>query len=123
MTPEAQRIAIAEACGLKDIKHTKHEKLDIKNRSIIFWSGLTGIPLGFTDYENRVKIPDYFNDLNAMHEAEKVLNGDQHIDYMEWLSMYSDDYGRKMWHYVHSSAYERAEAFLRTIGKWEEASK
>jgi hypothetical protein len=123
MTPEAQRIVIAEACGWKDIKQTCHEEVDIENRSIIHWSGLTGIPPEFIHYQNRIRIPDYLSDLNAMHEAEKTLMHDQYIHYMEYLSMCSDGYGHKLWDYVHCSASQRAEAFLRTIGKWKEANK
>lgn len=120
MTPEAQRIAIAEACGLKDIKHTKHEKLDLENRSIVYWSGLTGIPPGFTHYENRIKIPDYLNDLNGMHEAENGLTEDLAEKFCAWLLKLN---GYKHDRVVSCTAIQRAEAFLRTLGKWEEASK
>lgn len=65
---------------------------------------------------------DYCNDLNAMHEAEKTLKGYQQIHTYVWhLS------NRKDWETdfklmeVHISARDRAEAFLRTLGKWEEA--
>jgi len=65
-------------------------------------------------------VPQYVYDLNAMHQAEKSLTHDQHIDYMEHLGMCSDDYGHKVWAYVQATAAQRAEAFLRTIGKWED---
>jgi hypothetical protein len=70
----------------------------------------------------RVGLPDYLSDLNAMHEAEKVLMYKQQIDFMEWLGMCCDDYGHKAWKYVHATAAQRAEAFLRTLGKWEESA-
>ena len=64
------------------------------------------------------------NDLNAMHEAEKVLKGYEQIHTYIWhLS------NRKDWETdfklmeVHISARDRAEAFLRTLGKWEEVQK
>ena len=44
--------------------------------------------------------PDYCGDLNEMHEAEKVIA-----------------------EMVHATARQRAEAFLRTIGKWKEEAK
>lgn len=53
------------------------------------------------------RIPDYVNDLNAMHKAEDLLNVPQ-------LEAYTDMIG------VRSTARERAEALLRTIGKWKE---
>jgi hypothetical protein len=117
MKPEKQRIAIAEACGWKDIKDTNHESVDISSRSISYWSGLTGVPPEFIHYEwNRVIIPDYLNDLNAMHEAEKVLILDcEWATYLDRLSVIVAEGSL-----VHATAAQRAEAFLRTVGKWED---
>jgi hypothetical protein len=124
MTPEAQQIAIAKACGWKDVKYTKHKEVDIENRSIIRWSGVTGIPPEFTHYKNRIRIPDYLNDLNAMHEAEKVLTDEQMINYLDALldvlglsGWYMDI--DSVWQMTHATAAQRAEALLRTINKWE----
>lgn len=117
MSPEAQRIAIAEACGWRDIKHTDHEDVDIESRSIIYWSGLTGVPPEFIHYENRISIPDYLNSLNAMHEAENVIiRADLLFEYGMHIST-DHDYE----HLLRATASQRAEAFLRTIDKWEGA--
>jgi hypothetical protein len=117
MNTDKQRIAIAEACGWKDIKDTNHEDVDIESRSIIYWSGLTGVPPEFIHYENRIKIPDYLNDLNTMHEAEKSLDDvTQRGDYWDYLSSLTHE-GFEM---CHATAAQRAEAFLRTVGKWED---
>ena len=70
MNNEKQRIAIAEACGWKNVKLTNHEEVDIDSRSTIYWSGFTGLPPEFRHHLNRVRVPDYLNDLNAMHDAE-----------------------------------------------------
>lgn len=130
MTEEEQQIAIAEACGWKDVKYTKHEEVDIDNRSIIHWSGLTGIPPEFTHYKNRIRIPDYLNDLNAMHEAEKVLGDERMFNYLDALldvlRLNLDPGGwyidiDSVWKMTHATAAQRAEAFLRTIGKWEDS--
>jgi len=87
---EEQRIAIAEACGWKT---------------------------GYRDPEAWHPLPDYLNDLNAMHDAEKVLNEKQEDIMNSTLWDIMD--GRKyLWH---ATASQRAEAFLRTIGKWKEA--
>lgn len=59
------------------------------------------------------KAPNYPSDLNACHEMEKVLTYEQICDYGDWLP--KDDWGL-----IHATAAQRAEAFLRTIGKWEE---
>ena len=61
-----------------------------------------------------IRCPDYLNDLNAMHEAEKVLTDKQAILYDSILDLISG------WTF-HRTAAQRAEAFLRTIGKWEDS--
>ena len=107
MTPEQQRVAIAEACGLTNVapmivKNVKHEGDDI---TVGIWS-------------DDGWVPQYLNDLNAMHEAEKVLKGGMRSTYDAELTLIcSRDYNF-IWE---STASQRAEAFLRTIGKWEEA--
>jgi hypothetical protein len=64
---------------------------------------------------------NYTHDLNAMHEAEKVLapkNWDRFSK--KWWNYYNhllDDDVQKT---IHATARQRAEAFLRTLGKWEE---
>lgn len=67
--------------------------------------------------------PDYCNDLNAMHEAEKLFQFDGKERYWNHLyhhcdgtvfSRVEDDY--KM---LHATAAQRAEAFLKTIELWE----
>ena len=59
--------------------------------------------------------PDYLNDLNAMHEAEKVLTWKNQGDYAVALGRSYDG----SFPHVTATAAQRAEAFLRTIGKWE----
>jgi hypothetical protein len=101
MKPEKQRIAIAEVCGWTDVKGTKgvHPKARFKG-------------CGYAD--DWIALPDYCNDLNAMHEAENLgfRSAQQCRDYAEYLD---DGNGGHF-----ATATERAEAFLRTIGKWEE---
>lgn len=66
--------------------------------------------------------PDYLNDLNAMHEAEKVLY-DKNSCHRFWKyadvlkCLYPANLGIDT--FIHATASQRAEAFLRTIGKWE----
>jgi len=100
VSPEAQRIAIAEVCGWKHIAF---------NRG---W-----VKAG--DGENQCVIPDYLNDLNAMHEAEKALGQPLCYQYAERL-MKLHYTGRTPFVSVHATAAQRAEAFLRTLGKWED---
>jgi|APGre2960657404_1045060.scaffolds.fasta_scaffold60856_2 hypothetical protein len=74
--------------------------------------------LGIT---RKTGIPDFSGDLNEIHEAEKTLKGYEQIHTYVWHLN-----NRKDWETdfklmeVHISARDRAEAFLRTLGKWEE---
>lgn len=115
MNNEKQRIAIAEACGLPK-PYSK-------------WSGADGGTLCHSvtveDGLKRAKhIPDYLNDLNAMHEAEKVLTVGQRIEYVREIGFIftgRNDRAIPDWWLIHLATAElRAEAFLRAIGKWED---
>lgn len=141
MSPEKQRIAIAEACGWR-IQNP--EELRVIYRS---WIPPGKQPLHGAFYTSRP--PDYLTDLNAMHEAEKVLTPEHASQFAAcveavvenhvWLqSGKSDEVFKRqvcmnsgdprgrpdydiLFTYVHATAAQRAEAFLRTIGKWEDA--
>ena len=63
--------------------------------------------------ENR-KVPDYLNDLNAMHEAEKLLEGDDRLEYIDYLTpMSSNDFERRTGCFA--TAAQRAKAFVLTM--------
>jgi hypothetical protein len=70
--------------------------------------------LGIT---RKTGIPDFSGDLNEMHEAEKVLNSDDIFE-TYYLALYETTQSTR-WP-VCATAKQRAEAFLRTLGKWEE---
>jgi len=97
MSEEQINIAIAEACGWRKV---------YLNQNSMPW----GFNIGF-NYSQ--PIPNYCNDLNAMHEAEKVLTADQWYEYDQLMPLRDP---QKM----HATARQRAEVFLRTLGKWEE---
>ena len=66
---------------------------------------------------------NYCNDLNAMHEAEKVLNKEQVREYqtcMYDMACEIDNICGRWMPYSATARY-RAEAFLKMLGKWEEA--
>ena len=96
MTPEQQRIAIAEACGWKPA------------------------PRGRWKLDKRVErfIPDYLNDLNAMHEAEKMFRAAIYCRYISELCDLAIKDNNCMYM---ATAAQRAEAFLRATGKWVES--
>ena len=66
--------------------------------------------------------PDYINDLNAMHKAEKILTNDQHLQYHLTLTKVCTGYALPEFSgsAIRASAEQRAKAFLRTLGKWED---
>jgi hypothetical protein len=107
MDQEKQRIAIAKVCGFNNIRY---DWIDA-NSSTKDWL-----------HDNGRGIPDYLNDLNAMHEAENLLLDNQ--NWAEWMgycvkllgvidSMHLDQC-------VRATAAQRAEALLRTLNLWEE---
>ena len=69
--------------------------------------------------DDPVGLPNYTTDLNAMHEAEKTLTYEQGGEMTLWIERMScAGYGPQLF----ATARQRAEAFLRTIGKWEDKS-
>jgi len=112
MTNEQINIAIAEARGIVgpfENRWIKELEMD---------GGLTGYETyGLTGFikNELVFVADSCNDLNAMHEAEKSLAHDIRNRYIDLLGeTYSDS-----WEFATATARQRAEAFLKTIGKWE----
>ena len=113
---EQQRIAIAEACGLRAVYAGKLNVMVLHERYIR------------ADVQQRVEsvneshfhlIPDYLNDLNAMHDAEKVLTDEQYRKYGKALVLAGIgqnrtdlEAGRAT---LSATASQRAEAFLRTL--------
>jgi len=107
MSPEQQRIKIAETCGYREI----HKCL----RSLV----------GFhDDYENGefpTCIPEYLECLNAMSDAEQTLNTAdlQNKYYAEiaeitWGDEETED-RQVVFNQLCASASQRAEAFLKTL--------
>jgi len=101
MTPEQQRIAIAEACGWRG---RDHHPLGILSD--------TGVYKVYSKkgYADTTLIPDFLNDLNAMHEAEKTLTASQWAAYVVVLETVCHKAVK-----VRATAAQRAEAFLKTL--------
>ena len=74
----------------------------------------------------RDDLPDYLNDLNAMHEAEKkLLTVNQQNRYQTEIAeiCWSDEErgnNQVVFNQLTASATQRAEAFLRTLNLWTE---
>jgi hypothetical protein len=112
MTPEEQRTAIAEACGWKCNGHADQLAATVGWE---FAYQFVIAPDGKLVTHN--SIPDYLNDLNAMHEAENTVIKPQRLWYPYCLRLE----GRSFQESIGATAAQRAEAFLRTIGEWREA--
>jgi hypothetical protein len=63
---------------------------------------------------------NYCTDLNAMHEAEKMPMGSLQSAYIYELWSVTGSKNLGAFENINASARQRAEAFLRTLGKWEE---
>lgn len=102
MTDEQINKAIAKACGI-----TQPDQYGTLYRTKNNWE---------------YNCPDYCSNLNAMHEAEKVLTIPQEKDYFLNLEEIVGDliWFRSAPKSHRATARQRAEALLRTLGKWEE---
>lgn len=115
MTPESQRIAIAEACGWEKI----YKGPEPDNRMLT--------PDG--RYSSVGQLPDYLSDLNAMAEAQGRFIGNAR-DAMYYALVLLRVCGLPVtsehdelnvdycWHACNATAAQRAEAFLRTLNLW-----
>ena len=120
MNKEQQRIKIAEACGFTVVSDGITHCLTPCNFD------------GMYAPEGKLlkKTPDYLNDLNAMHEAEKVLTKEQLYNYGNKLDRITSPKTSMGMCYIESpeagmypdlfcaTAAQRAEAFLKTLNLW-----
>jgi len=116
VSPEAQQIAIAEACGWEYLPG--EEPTYGGNYKVALWFRKNPIARVRTRWQekSRIGLPDYLSDLNAMHEAEKVLGGFNDPRWGTYCS-YLDDLPSR----IAATAAQRAEAFLRTLNLWDDS--
>lgn len=112
-TEQEQRIAIGKLCG---------------------WTFITqgDRPYGLSPNDKTAMresiLPDYLNDLNAMHEAENILTDDEDGPLGNTISRYrfflnqilDVKTGKDGWRVINASAAQKAEAFLRALNLWKE---
>ena len=106
MNPIEQRIAIAEACGWSNIHKAEN------GTSLMGW--WHGPP------RTSLVIPDYLNDLNAMHEA--IMAQPQDVRARINFNL-AESFRPKKWildQTVNATAAQRAEAFLKTLNLWKD---
>ena len=124
MTDSEINRRIAELCGWT---HLNCKPYDLDCLELKACYGFMRAPDGRTGQP-----PDYCNDLNAMHEAEKVLSSKQQEIYAAILAdcvchdedvvintvddLLPEDYFRC----AHATAAQRSQAFLMTVGLWKD---
>lgn len=131
MSPEEQQRAIADACGQLDRWVLKKRGLYYRLKACGYTDHISEawvVPESVADQhtyphdepvtKHRAPLPDYLNDLNAMHEAEKVLTAEQRAEYRRILFELPPEECESN---TFATASQRAKAFLRTIGKWRDS--
>lgn len=110
MTPEQINIAIAEHLGL-DVCREPDPTGGRWNKAFFTPDAAAIRRKNWPNSASVRTVPNYCGDLNAMHEAEKSLS--DMIDYygeLEGVCNFTLP--------ICATAAQRAEAFLRTVGKW-----
>lgn len=139
MTPQAQRIAIAELLGWKWYRQPASVSWPDNPRRALYHPELhrelvaTLQPADMTERQCNAEflwregmVPDFPGELNAMHDAEQILNNDQCQLFAELLvDLNNGDPLRVGWEYrywaaAHATAALRAECLLKATGKWTE---
>ena len=109
MTNKKINIAIAEACGWRIAERVSPEA---KEDATACWIRPNG------DEWQEESLPDYCNDLNAMREAMLTLTNKQGFGFLWHLNDMGFVGGD--WELLTLDSQVLAEAFLPTLGKWEE---
>lgn len=128
MKPEQQRITIAEACGWVRrepfLNALGYETQEWEKKSVVNEHYCSGHTLR--------ELPDYPNDLNACHEFERWIRLKDRAMYWTYgkkldgvVARYNDKDNKDQNDCIgifEATAEQRCEAFLRVLGKWEEAT-
>ena len=119
MSDQEINIAIAEACGWVNCIFPSQDEYHFLTDLELGRAMGKAVGRNFCLHRDGLHypLPDYCIDLNAMHKAEKMLNKEQWVAYGKELSRLG------VFPMVHATAHQRAEAFLRTLEKWEEETK
>lgn len=118
MTPEKQRIAIAEACGWKEVRLSTLRDHRFKTYHPVF----VGRPSG--SISNTEAVPDYLNSLDAMREVESKALRDGHsywrfIELLDGLVKH-DEHVDYVADRASATPAQHAKAFLHALNLWVE---
>lgn len=127
MTQDEKRIKIAEACGAKiitrefymadGIRFGKKWARNGNEKTPCAYPGGGFFGYGWNEDACLSQLPDYFNDLNAMHEAEKFISDTERVRYGRWLH---DICATSNTWPISAEPHQRAEAFGLTLNLWEQ---
>lgn len=114
------RIKIAEACGWYQ---SSVYRLGENGKRIYYWRRVEHRGSSDPRKRERLYLPNYPNDLNAMAEAEARLTEKERLRYLVKLVSVvgrgrDSNIAGNINAAVFATAAQRAEAFLRTLGKW-----
>lgn len=116
MTPEAQRIAIAKACGWVGF-HKRNVAFEPHAHGHLLCGTNPNAECGHSSIQ---QVPNYRASLDAMHVAEETLTADQWTIYVQRLKFIvsRDKWPHELGYYIHATAAQKAEAFLRALHLW-----
>lgn len=147
MTDQNMNIAIAEACGWKWYRTHRttgkphrslyHPELSREYIATLQPADMTEPKCSNEFIMREGMIPNYCNDLNAMHdvwasfdfeqkmefafELRQVVRNKWDRDHEAFKSMFVDEPPQvQLAETANASAHQRAEAFLKVVGKWKE---
>ncbi len=124
MSPEKQRIVIAKELGAKWWASGKWAVLMFGKPANPLFVQVES-PDGFNQ---RLDVPNYPESLDAMYIAEEALawypshERDEYYEILEEIVMRDIEtcYGNRKQSVMHAKAGQRAEAFVKVRGKWED---
>jgi len=127
MTNYDINIVIAEHCGWRNIKEIDYQPIGTDPYIDGPDQMLVGIhPESDIDSDECEPIPNYCKDLNEMHEAlQTLISTEQQNQYINniaevcWSDV-SRGNNQVIFNQLTSTARQQSEAFLKTIGKWEQ---
>lgn len=112
MNPIEQQIAIAESVGWRKIC-SNDAVVYVKDADLVSYQART-----------QEQLPNYLKDLNAMHEVENAFykragmyEFERYLTHLQHIMNRVPPVQENMF-FVSAPAAQRAEAYLRTIGKW-----
>jgi hypothetical protein len=125
MTDQEINQMIAEACGWTGLFVATGKEEWLGTFAYEYEGKLLGFHSNQTKDDHAHEIPRYYNDLNAMHDAWDVgiKNSGEDEAFCRQLRLIScpDKCDCAECSYVvNATARQRAEAFLRTLGKWKD---